>query len=200
LDYSESFFNQRFGVLLSASHVHSYTEQYDVENGYNRTPVTNQSAANYDPRPLVIRQINFKDGPKYITKDSYLMTMDWKVTPRLVLSLNAQYTYTEGQFWNRNFTFVAANDNNNANNGRSRVGGDGVNTVIATRAASGTINNVATLNNGGGSSSKLTYTRTISPRFEFKLNSWIIDGGINYSRSVNNYESPETTGSTSVVS
>ena len=59
-DYAESFLNQRFGVLLSASHAHSYTEQYVVNNGYNRSP----TAA--DPRPMVVRQIDFKDGNKKI--------------------------------------------------------------------------------------------------------------------------------------
>lgn len=191
LGYSESFFKQRLGILLSASHSYSYTEQYDMNVGYNRRPITNETAANYDPRPLVARQISFKDGPKLIMKDAVLMTVDWKVTPRLVLSLNAQYTYTEGQFWNRNFTFVAGTDNNNANTGRSRVGGDGVNTIIATRAPTGAVHSTATLNNGGGSSSKLTYTRSLSPRFEYKLDRWIIDGAFNYSRSVNNYESVE---------
>ncbi len=46
------------------------------------------------------------------------------------------YTYFDGEFWNRNFTFVAANDNANVNNGRSRVGGDGLLNLIATRAPS----------------------------------------------------------------
>jgi len=185
LDYSESFFNQRLGILLSASRAHSYTEQYQVSNTYNRNPTT------ADPRPHVIRQIDFKDGNKTILKDAYMLTADFRATRHLVLSLNAIYTYTEGEFWNRNFTWVAANDNANVNNGRSRVGGDGVTTVVATRAPSGAVNNVATLNTGGGSSAKLTYTRTLSPKFEYKVGDWIVDGALNYSRSVNNYESLE---------
>ena len=66
--------------------------------------------------PLVIRQLDFKDGPKMIWKDAVSVAADFKATPRLVLSLNALYTYVEGEFWNRNFTFVAANSNTNANN------------------------------------------------------------------------------------
>ncbi|PAW67165.1 MAG: hypothetical protein B9S34_06270, partial [Opitutia bacterium Tous-C1TDCM] len=184
-DYAESFFNQRFGVLFSASHAHSYTEQYVVNNSYNRAPTV------ADPRPMVIRQIDFKDGNKTILKDAMTLTADWKVTRSLVLSLTGIYTYTEGEFWNRNFTFVAANDNANVNNGRATVGGDGLTTIVATRAPTGTVNNVATLNNGGGSSSKLTYTRTFSPKFEFKEGAWVIDGNMGYSRSVNNYEALE---------
>ena len=185
LEYSESFFNQRFGILLSASRANSYTEQYSFANTYNR----NATAA--DPRPHVIRSISFKDGPKEILKDAMTLTADFKATRRLVLSFNAIYTYTEGEFWNRNFDFIAANDNANVNNGRSRVGGDGVLTVIGTREPTGTVNNVAQLNNAGGSSSKLTYTRTFAPKFEYKLDSWIIDGAIAYSKSVNNYEALE---------
>ena len=181
-NYAESFFNQRLGILLSTSHASSYTEQYLVNVGYNRAPNAN------DSRPLVARQIDFKDGPKFILKDSMLLTADFKATRNLVLSLNAIYTYTEGEFWNRNFTFVAANDNANVNNGRNSVGGDGLTTIVARREGTA---NAATLNNGGGSASKLTYTRTFSPRFEYKLPTWVIDGAAGYSRSLNNYEALE---------
>jgi len=182
LEYSESFLNQRLGILLSASRASSYTEQYSFGNTYNRNP----TAA--DPRPLVIRQIDFKDGPKFITKDALMLTGDFKVTPRLILSLNAIYTYTEGAFWNRTFAFVAANDNANVNNGRSRVGGDGLLTVSTQRTSA---NTVPTVNNGGGTSTKLTYTRTFAPKFEYKLNGWVFDGAASFSRSVNNYEALE---------
>ena len=181
-DYAESFLNQRFGVLLSASHAHSYTEQYVVNNGYNRSPNAT------DPRPMVVRQIDFKDGNKTILKDAVTLTADWKVTPSLVVSMTGIYTYTEGEFWNRNFTFVAANDNANVNNGRGSVGGDGLTTIIARREGTA---NAAQLNNGGGTSAKLTYTRTFSPRFEYKAGRWVVDGALGYSRSVNNYESLE---------
>ncbi len=185
LDYSESFFNQKFGLLLSASHSYSYTEQIVSNAGYNDDPTAT------DPRPLVVRQIDFKDGPKFIQKDSLLLTADWKVTPRLVLSFNAIYSYFDGEFWNRNFTFVAANDNANVNNGRTHVGGNGITEVIATRAASGSVNNVATLNNGGGGAAKLVYTRQFAPRFEYKVGAWVVDGALAFSKSKNNYESLE---------
>jgi iron complex outermembrane receptor protein len=182
LSYSDVFLNQRLGVLIGASRANSYTEQYDINMDYNITPTT------ADPRPAVIRQINFKDGPKFILKDAMTFTADFKATSRLVLSFTGIYTYTEGEFWNRNFTFVAANNNANVNNGRSRVGGDGLLTVSTNRA---TNNTVPTMNNGGGSSSKLTYTRTFAPKFEYKLNDLVIDGALTFSKSVNNYEALE---------
>jgi TonB-dependent receptor len=192
--YAESFFNQRFGILLSASHANSYTEQNSETVDYNRGSAT-------DARPLVVRDINFGDGPKFIIKDALLLTADWKVTPRLTLSLNASYSYFEGHFWNRNFEWVVANSNANVNNGRNSVLGDGVNTVIAPRdltqptgvLANGTIanNGIGEVRNGGGSSSKLSYNRQYAPRFEYKIGSWVIDGSIAMSFAKNNYESLE---------
>ncbi|MGH7946311.1 MAG: carboxypeptidase regulatory-like domain-containing protein, partial [Opitutaceae bacterium] len=182
LEYSESFLNQRLGILLSASRANSFTEEYLVTNSYNRTPNA------VDPRPLVVRLIDFKDGGKFILKDALMLTADFKATRNLVLSLNAIYTYTEGEIWDRKFTWIAANDNVNVINGRSQVGGDGLLTVIANRTAT---NNVPTLTTSGNSITKLTYTRTFAPKFEYKLDSWVIDGALTFSRSLNNYEALE---------
>jgi iron complex outermembrane recepter protein len=188
LQYADVFMNRRLGVLLGVSRANSYTEQYDINMDYNRSPITTAGANNYDPRPMVLRQLNFKDGPKLIQKDALTLTADFKATDRLVFSFTGIYTFTEGEFWNRNFTWIAAANNNNANRGRSRVGGDGITTVIATPSSS---NPEARLDNGGGSSSKLTYTRTFAPRFEYTLDNWVFDGVASYSKSINNYEALE---------
>ncbi len=183
LGYSESFFDNRLGLLLSVSHADSYTEQQRTTLDYNRTTQAN------DSRPLVLRQIDVGDGPKFIDKDAALLTVDWKVTPRLVLSLNLIYSYYEGECWNRNFTFIAANSNANVNNGRSTVGGDGLLTVIAP--ARTTTANVATVNNGGGNFVKLVYNRQYVPRFEYKIGGLVVDGAFAFSKSLNNYEGLE---------
>ena len=126
---------------------------------------------------------------QFIIKDGLLLTADWKATDRLVLSLNLIYSYFEGEFWSRNFSFVAGTDNTNANTGRSTVGGDGMLTVIAPpRTATA---NVAGVVNGSGTSAKLAYTRQIAPRFEYKIGSWVVDGAVGLSRAVNNYEALE---------
>jgi len=88
-----------------------------------------------------------------------------------------------------NFTFVAANNNANVNNGRGTVGGDGILSIIAPpRTATA---NVANVSNGGGSSAKLTYSRQFAPRFEYKIGGLVVDGALAFSRAVNNYESLE---------
>jgi iron complex outermembrane recepter protein len=182
--YAESFFNQRFGLLLSANHSFSYTEQIRNTNTYSG----DGSRDSVNPRPNVTRVIDFGDGPKFIQKDALLLTADWKVTRRLVVSLNAVYSYFDGEFWNRSFTFNAANDNANINNGRPSIRGDGITTIIADRT---TASNFANLTNGGGGAAKLVYTRQYAPRFEYKLNSLVVDGALAFSRSLNNYESLE---------
>ena len=194
--YAESFFDQKFGLLLSAGHGASYTEQLSQTIDYNRAPQAN------DPRPLVVRSVSFGDGPKFIIKDALLLTADWKATRNLTLSLNLSYSYFEGHFWNRSFGFTAANSNANVINGRSSVGGDGLLTIVAPRDLNQPAvvqpdgrtvfnNGVANLSNGGGSSAKLTYTRQYAPRFEYKNGRWIVDGQFAFSASQNNYESLE---------
>ncbi len=183
-EYADIFMGGRLGILLGVSHAESYTEQYDMNISYNKSP----TAA--DPRPMVIREINTKDGPKWIFKDALTFTADFKATDRLVLSLNTIYTRTEGEFWNRNFTFRAANNNNNVNNGRSTVIQNDNMTVIRTATASN--NNLPRILNGGGSSAKKTYARTISPRFEYKLDNWVIDGAATYSKAFNDYDALES--------
>src|SRR5690606_19041720 len=105
LEYSDVFFNQRLGVVASYSHADSFTEQYRHNMTYNRTPTEE------DPRPMVLTALNFKDGNKNIEKDTNTVTMDIKASNRLVLSNAIIYNYSLGQFFNRELTFTAANNN-----------------------------------------------------------------------------------------
>ena len=47
--------------------------------------------------------LSIRDGERITLKDSLLLTVDFKATPRLVLSLNAIYNHTESEWWDRNF-------------------------------------------------------------------------------------------------
>jgi iron complex outermembrane receptor protein len=124
--------------------------------------------------------VDFADGPKFILKDAATFTVDFKATKRIVLSLNALYTYAEGEYWNRDFVFIAT--------GRNTVGGDGL-TRLNTLPSGATP--TGQLSNQGGSAEKLTYTRTLSPKFQYKLDNWTVDGSFTYSISENNYEALE---------
>ncbi|HEY0966056.1 MAG TPA: TonB-dependent receptor [Opitutaceae bacterium] len=183
LEYADVFFNRRLGILLGASHAESYTEQYDTNIVYNKTPTTT------DTRPMVIQSLQFKDGAKWIYKDAMTGTVDFKATDRLTLSFNAIYTFTSGEFWNRNFNWTASANNTNATNGRQNVGGDGMNTVIATAT---TTNTEPRVDNAGGSEDKTTYSRTFSPRFEYKIDNWEINGSFTISNATNDYDGLES--------
>jgi TonB-dependent receptor len=181
-EYADVFMDRRLGILLGASHAESYTEQYDMNIVYNK----NTTAT--DTRPMVITQLQFKDGPKWIYKDAFTATADFKATDRLTLSANAIYTFTEGEFWNRNFNWTAAQNNSNATNGRSMVGGNGLTQIVATAT---TANTEPRIDNAGGSSAKKTYSRTFSPRFEYKLDNIEVNGSFTFSNATNDYDALE---------
>lgn len=178
LEYSDVFLDQRLGIVASISHADSYTEQYRHNLTYNLNP----TAA--DPRPMVVTSLNFKDGAKNIEKDTYTFTADFKASSRLVLSTTFIYNYALGQFYNRELTFLAANNNANVNNGRSTVLGDGINNIRPNN----TVSNVV---HAGGNASKRTHTFTAAPKFEYRFDTLTVEGIASYSRSFNNYESME---------
>ncbi len=182
LEYSDVFANQRFGFVASVNHVNSYTEAYRQNLTYNLSP----TAA--DPRQMVTTVLDFRDGNKNIGRDTYSLTMDWKATPRLVLSATYVYNYAVGISYNRNLTFTAAANNSNGNTGRQTVLGDGVDTVRTNGLAA---NSSRTSAVGGTSAAKITGTVTIVPKFEYKIGSWTIEGIAALSRSRNNYEAVE---------
>jgi len=178
LEYSEVLLSQRLGIVASINHVDSYTEQYREDISYN----TSSSAA--DPRPFVIRRLNFKNGAKNIGKDTYTLRTDFKATPNLTLSNNFIYNYSEGESYNREVNFDSSRNDDRAVTGRQTVLGDGVTTLATVDTNSERKQSIV-----GTNFNKRTYTVTDYSRFEYKLANWLIDGGGTYSRSVNSYAS-----------
>ena len=181
-EYSDVFLNNRLGIVASIGHADSFTEQYRHNMTYSLTPTP------ADPRPMVLRVLNFKDGNKNIEKDTYTLTADYKASDRLVLSTTVIYNYALGQFFNRELTFTAANDNANVNNGRATILGNGLTEVRTNGVATNTTPAVV---HGGGSASKRTHTFTLAPKFEYKIGPLTVEGIASYSRSFNNYEALE---------
>jgi iron complex outermembrane receptor protein len=181
-EYSDVFLDSRLGIVASINHVDSYTEQYRHNMTYNTVP----TAA--DPRPMVLTALNFKDGNKNIGKDTYTLTADYKASQRLVLSTAIIYNYALGEFYNREFTFTAANNNANVNNGRATSLGN-LNEVRTNGVATNTRPDVA---QAGGNAAKRTHTFTFAPKFEYKFGTLTVEGIASYSRSYNNYEALET--------
>lgn len=181
LDYSDVFLNRRLGLSLSLSESKVLVEQQSVTHTFNR----NTSAA--DPRPMVLTAVAFGDGPKFIDRDTVSLNLDFKASSRLVLSMTTMYNTFSGATFSRSLSFTAANNNANVNNGRSTVQGDGLTEIRTNGLAANTARSV---NIGGGQNfDKKTKTFTFIPKFEYTLNRLLIDGGVTYSKSHNDYQS-----------
>jgi TonB-dependent receptor len=167
LEYSDVFFGNRLGVVLNISESNQYALQQRVTTNYNTafTPT--------DTRPFVFASNGFVQQPKLSERFTPTLTVDFKATPSLVLSLGAMYNWYDTFFDNRAVTVSAAN--------RAAVLGDGLtNFRIANSGGS-----VALSTNH---SHKIARTRTLTPKFEFSRGGLVVDGALHYSISTNQYE------------
>jgi iron complex outermembrane recepter protein len=164
-EYSDVFFGQRLGVVLNLSESNQYALQWRVNHTYNAAP----TAA--DPRPRVITGLAFLQQPKFSERFTPTLTLDYKATPALVLSLSAMYNWYDTVFDGRTANFTAAN--------RAGVTGDGLTAFAFTNASLALSEN---------HSHKIVRTRTLSPKFEFRQGDLLVDGAFNYSISTNQYE------------
>jgi iron complex outermembrane receptor protein len=166
IDYYDSFFNRRLGVVLNISESNMYNQQRLVQLGYNTTP----TAA--DPRPFVLNSLTFKSGPKFTERFSTSLGLDFKATPKLVLSFVSGYQWYSAQYYNRQVAVTA--------NSRANVTGDGLtNFNIA--------NDGATMAYAGAQASKLTRSYQLAPSFEYRAGSLFVTGAVNFSTSTNSY-------------
>lgn len=180
-NYSDSFLKQRLGVSLGFNQSKILVEQQSVTQTFSRTT----TAA--DPRPLVVTALAFGDGPKFVDRDTYSLNLDFKASPRLVLAMSAIYGTYSGATFSRSMTFTAANANANVNIGRMNVLGDGLTEIRTNGLATNTSRTVGI--GGGQNFDKKTKTISLIPKFEYTLNRLLVDGGLTYSKSHNDYQS-----------
>jgi iron complex outermembrane receptor protein len=171
LNYSDVFFNNRLGIVLSAQESNVYVEQYRVDHNYNRTPTA------LDPRPQVLTSVLLKDGPKWTNRASYTAVADFKATEHLTFSLSTLFSQYHAQFYNRQVTMTAGGT-------RTTQSGDG----LLTYGSPTTGAPVGSITLGGGNGVKFTNTFTIVPSFEYKKNNWRVDGSFSSSHSRNDYD------------
>ncbi|MEJ1973096.1 MAG: outer membrane beta-barrel protein [Lacunisphaera sp.] len=169
LNYSDVFFHNRLGLVLSVQESNLYNEQYRVDHTYNRTP------AGTDTRPQVLTQVLLKDGPKWTERGSYSAVMDFKATEHLTLSLSTLYARYHAQFYNRQVTMTAGGT-------RATEPGDGVLTYGSATATGGSVVF------GGGNGAKFTNTLTFIPNFEYRRGNLTVDGSFTSSHSRNDYD------------
>ena len=168
VEYSNSFFNHRLGLIVSFNESNSYNEQRQYVPTYDTTP----TAA--DPRPIVLTRIQYKDGPKFSERTTGSFTLDFKATDKLSFSLLGTINTYGMSAANRSFgvTTTRANTLNH---------GDGFTTwtdvpVTALTAAAG----AAYLN-------KRTHGWSYIPSFEYKTHNLLLTGAVVASSSENNY-------------
>lgn len=111
VDYSDVFFNQRLGVVVSLSESNSYNQQRQFSPLYDITPTAT------DPRPMVLTRIQYKDGPKFSERSTATFTADFKATDDLTLSLTGMVNNYAALIGNRTFGFSTT---------RANVTGDGL--------------------------------------------------------------------------
>ncbi|MBL9212911.1 MAG: TonB-dependent receptor [Opitutaceae bacterium] len=167
LEYSDVFLGNRLGLVLNISESSQYIVQSRVDITYN----TAATAA--DPRPRVITNVSPLSAPRLTERFTPSLTVDFKATPSLVLSLSAMYNYFDAFFDTRTAAFSVPG-------GRTAVSGDGLNNITFTNAQLALTTNHA---------HKYAQTRTLTPKFEWRRGDWLVDGGLHYTISTNQYVS-----------
>jgi TonB-dependent receptor len=178
LNYADSFFNKRLGILIGYSVSNLYNEQYRVQPTINRTPTAT------DTRPQVITSLQLKDGPKWTERRTLTASLDYKVTPDLYVALTFTKNNYEADIYNRLTTVNFAANGTGATNGRQLVGGDGVTTLVAGSTIAAANRSVAS---GGGNINKQTKGYTLSPKFEYRRGDLLVEGQLSHSESDNSY-------------
>jgi TonB-dependent receptor len=167
-DYSDVFFNQRLGVNLNISESMAYSANARTTITYNYAP----TAA--DPRPVVPTALAFLHAPRTNRRSTVNLTMDFKATPRLVLSLGLLYNYADLNNPQRAVTF-----NTGARN--TVLGADPlINFTTSATNANITSNPAAIV--------KLGQTLTAVPKFEYRVGNLILEGKFAGSNSISWYD------------
>lgn len=178
-EYSDVYAGGRLGAILTLSESNMYNQQRQTTFGYDSTPTAT------DPRPFVITGLSFKSGPKFTERSSASLTLDYKVSNRLSVSLMSNYNFYLGQYYNRQFTLGAVS--------RANVTGDGLTSfdVIGAGAtlgaAGGTNPGSGGSNTAGASAVKIGRTKTLSPSFEYRGDRLNIRGAFMFSDSISSY-------------
>jgi iron complex outermembrane receptor protein len=176
LEYSNTFFNNRLGIVANYNNSSIYNEFQQMAMS-----TTNRSTNATDTRVAVPQLITFTDGPKLTDRETYTFRADYKLSPQFSFGVNTTYGKYHAIFDNRQFRFVSHTNNNAAQ--RLTVIGDDPLVEFETGPTSAT--SISLL---GGSVHKLTDTISILPSFDWKPSENLrIEGRFGWSESENVY-------------
>ncbi|AHE53593.1 TonB-dependent receptor domain-containing protein [Sphingomonas sanxanigenens] len=170
IEYSDVFLDGRLGVLASASLSRTHTEFETVQNGWNYAP----TAAS--PFPLASATLTSRVTAQEVSRFSTNVTVDFKASDSLTLSLMSMYNRSYNLSDQRTFTFTSG----------ARARG-----LVGDPAFDFTTQQLATANTvtaGSITIAKKGSGLTLVPSFEFRQNRLTLDGNFAYTNSRSSYD------------
>ena len=170
VEYSDTFFNRRLGVVASVSQTNTYIEREQITAGRNYVPTA------ISPDPLAITTITLLEAPRETARFAASLNMDFKATDNLIFSFVS--AFNRSSVWQDSLQPVFTTG------ARTRgVEGDAAIDITTKQAAA--TNTLAVSNSA---TYKINKGVTLSPGVEFRTDRLIVDGNLLYSDSSSDYE------------
>ncbi|MFT3998221.1 MAG: carboxypeptidase regulatory-like domain-containing protein, partial [Asticcacaulis sp.] len=170
IEYSDVFFNRRLGVVASVSQSNTYTEM--EQTYYPRSYVPTAAS----PEPMAPSTIYAHMRGQEVSRFASSLTLDFKATDRLILSLAT--IYNKSYLWSGQRTYIFTTD------ARTRgVTGDAMDDFTTKKTATATA--VTSQNNAISKEGEGT---TFIPGFEYQGERFRLDGTVSYSDSTSTYD------------
>lgn len=178
LEYSNTFLNNRLGIVANLSHSTIFNEFMQMS-----MTTTNRTTSATDTRAAVPQTITFTDGPKITERDTFTFRADYKLSPTFSFGVNTTFSNYHAFIDNYQFRFVTSTTNNAAQ--RALVLGADPMISFTTSPTSAT-----SLTLVGAGSHKFTESISIMPSFDWKPTpNLTIEGRFGWSESDNHYHS-----------
>lgn len=170
IEYSDVFFNRRLGVVASVSQSNTYTEMEQAYYPRSYAPTT------ASPDPMAMTSIWVGMRAQEVSRFAGSLTLDWRATDRLILSLSS--IYNDAYLWSgqRAYSFTTGARTYGV------VGDAGLD--FTTRKPA----NAAGISAGSNIIAKRGEGSTFVPSFEYTGDDFVIDGNLSYSDSSSTYD------------
>jgi len=155
LDYSDTFFNRRLGIVVNLGRSDLYGDASRMTHNYNYTT----TAA--DQRYGVMNTIAFLSAPRFYQRNNASLTADFRATPDLSLGLKIFYFNSDLWTPQRTVTMTAGT--------RTAVTGDGVTDLTSATNSSISDSGISYIQKYGKS-------LMIAPSFDWKLGNLRLEG------------------------
>ncbi|MFT4091557.1 MAG: TonB-dependent receptor, partial [Asticcacaulis sp.] len=169
-EYSDVFFDRRLGVVASVSQSKTYTEMEHTyyPRSYEPTAIS--------PEPMAPNTIYTHMRAQEVSRFASSLTLDYRATDRLILSLAS--IYNKSYLWSGQRTFIFTT------NARARgVHGNAMLDFTTDKTASSTA-----IQAQSNAISKEGEGKTFVPSFEYRGDHFWLDGTLSYSDSTSHYD------------